>query len=50
MTDWLVVCDDLSAQINDIDLPCILHLPRERYRRTVDGELLQGEDLWIGDG
>lgn len=48
--DRLAVCDDLSAQINDIDLPCILHLPRERYRCAVDGELLEGEDLWIGNG
>ena len=47
--DWLGVCDDLGTQVDDIDLPRILHLPRERHRRAVDGELLQGEDLWIGD-
>ena len=39
--DWLVVCDDLGTQVDDIDLPRILHLPRERHRHTIDGELAE---------
>ena len=47
--DRLLLLDDLLAKINGVDLGDLIDLPRERNRRAVDGELLQGEDLWIGD-
>ena len=48
--DRLLLLDDLLAKINGVDLGDLIYLPGERHRRAVDGELLQGEDLWIGDG
>ena len=48
--DRLLLLDDPLTKISGVDLGDLIHLPRERYRRAVDGELLQGEDLWIGNG
>ena len=48
--DRLLLLDDLLAKINGVDLGDLIHLPGERHRCAVDSELLQGEDLWIGNG
>ena len=48
--DRLLLLDDLLTKINGVDLGDLIYLPRERYRCAVDGELFEGEDLWIGDG
>ena len=48
--DRLLLLDDPLAKINGVYLGDLIHLPCERHRRAVDGELLQGEDFWIGDG
>ena len=48
--DRLLLLNNLLAKINGVDLGDLIHLPRERHRRAIDGELLQGEDVWIGNG
>ena len=48
--DRLLLLDDLLTKINGVDLGDLIYLPGERHRCAIDGELLQGEDLWIGHG
>lgn len=48
--DRLLLLNNLLTKINGVDLGGLIDLPRERHRRAINGELLQGEDLWIGNG